>query len=214
MSSSMAAKRMLRDRKLVMTKQKADLEAQDIYVIPDETKINIVRILIIGPERSHNPFSGKEEETPYFGGLYTFNVVFPDTYPFEPMKVDFMTQNRHWRCHPNYYTNGKVCLSSLNTWGSNEWSPERTLGELCFILRARLDAAPLRYEPGYETADSSRIQKYNMSVKYGNYKFGILQMYNNLPESFKDFTEIINKRFLENYCLIEKQLLEDKHTSQ
>lgn len=205
----MASRRIKRDIRHLFV-EKENLNKDGIHFLPDESQMNILRAMFIGPEMSFNPFKGEDEETPYFGGYYFFLIKFPGTYPFDPMQVEFMTQNRNWRCNPNFYTTGKVCLSSINTWGSNEWSPERTVLELFMIIRARLDANPIRYEPGYENEAGDRNRKYNSTVRYGNWLYGVLQMLNQTPHGFEVFTDIMKENFIKNYPLFEKKLLADK----
>lgn len=205
----MATKRIARDIRLC-SKESKNLEKEGIYFFADESQMNILRAMFIGPEMSYNPFKSEDEETPYFGGYYFFLIKFPSSYPFDPMQVEFMTQNRNWRCNPNFYSTGKVCLSSINTWGSNEWSPERTLLELFMIIRARLDANPIRYEPGYETEEGDKTIKYNNTVRYGNWQFGVLQMINETPFGFNVFNDIMKEKFIENYQKFEDKLLKDK----
>ena len=58
--------------------------------------------LIIGPKN-----------TPYFGGFFLFEIIFPKNYPKKPTSVKFLTINNQVRFNPNLYENGKVCLSIL-----------------------------------------------------------------------------------------------------
>jgi len=57
--------------------------------------------------------------TPYFGGLFTFDVYFPPDYPHVPPLIQFLTTaGGTERFHYHLYADGKVCLSLLgNTEG-------------------------------------------------------------------------------------------------
>lgn len=68
---------------------------------------------------------------PYKGGIFQFNIIFPKDYPNNPPTVNFITKI----CHPNIYTDGKVCISILHAGGDEtnyeddglRWSPTQTL---------------------------------------------------------------------------------------
>lgn len=53
-------------------------------------------------------------DTPYEGGFFCFFLKFPTNYPIRPPKVKLMTTGDGLvRFNPNFYKNGKVCLSIL-----------------------------------------------------------------------------------------------------
>ena len=59
------------------------------------------------------------EDSPYNGGLFFLNIVFPTDYPFKPPKVTFVTKIYH----PNINANGGICLDILK----DQWSPALTI---------------------------------------------------------------------------------------
>ena len=81
-----------------------------------------------------------------------FDIQLPGDYPFNPPKFKFLTPNNgQCRMHPNLYAEGKVCLSVLNTWHSNQWSAQNTLLSVLQIIQSRLHDNPITNEPSFET---------------------------------------------------------------
>ena len=70
---------------------------------------------IVGPEGS-----------PYEGGLFIINIVFPSDYPFKPPKLNFITRIYH--C--NISAQGDICLDILK----DQWSPALTISKVLLSL--------------------------------------------------------------------------------
>lgn len=117
-----------------------ELKAHGIYVVTDETDMRRVYALIIGPA-----------DSAYEGGLFFFEIRFPDDYPFQSPRVTFMTADgARTRFHPNLYVEGKVCLSILGTWAGPSWTTTMSLSTVLLSIQALLDNDPLRHEPGWD----------------------------------------------------------------
>ena len=93
------------------------------------------------------------DDTPYHcvPMMYVFN--FPADYPHSPPKLSFKSykigiDTRPIRLHPNYYTNGKCCLSILNTWRGEPWSGCQTIRSILTTIQMTLSSYPLEHEPG------------------------------------------------------------------
>lgn len=116
--------------------------ANGIYIIYDESDIFNWYALVIGPV-----------DSVYEGGLFIFNIKFPETYPHSPPKIEFITPKycpiNSMRMHPNLYACGKVCLSLINTWGSNEWSACYSTITIFSTIQSILDDNPRMHEPPY-----------------------------------------------------------------
>ncbi|SPP83229.1 ubiquitin-conjugating enzyme E2-22 kDa-like isoform X2 [Drosophila guanche] len=77
---------------------------------------------------------GGPPETPYEGGNFILEIKLPETYPFNPPKVRFIT--RIW--HPNISSvTGAICLDILK----NKWAAGMTMRTVLMSLQALLAAA-------------------------------------------------------------------------
>jgi ubiquitin-protein ligase len=65
----------------------------------DQNNLLIWKFSILGPH-----------DSPYEGGIYDGNIIFPSSYPTNPPKVEFKTK----LFHPNVYPDGKLCISILH----------------------------------------------------------------------------------------------------
>ena len=169
---------------------KMDLESLGIHLHFDEQDIMKATAMIIGPQG-----------TPYEDGMLFFRIRFPQDYPFSPPKVSYVSTSRI-RIHPNLYvgkssTNyeGKVCLSSLNTWSGPKWTSAMNIASILITLQSILDENPLRNEPGYEEAglptkngSATKLlnHTYNLIVQHDTFKNLILK---NSQEALSEDTE-------------------------
>ena len=126
--------RLLKDIKQIY---KNPLTENGIYYIHDDTDMLKGYALIIGPS-----------VTPYFGGNYFFEFLYPNDYPHTPPKVTYCTNGNNIRFNPNLYTCGKVCISLLNTWRGEQWTSCQTISTVLLTLCTLLCKDPLLNEPG------------------------------------------------------------------
>mmetsp|Transcript_16616 Transcript_16616/g.46914 ORF Transcript_16616/g.46914 Transcript_16616/m.46914 type:complete len:148 (+) Transcript_16616:162-605(+) len=109
---------------------------------------------IMGPEKS-----------PYEGGVFFLNIVFPTDYPFKPPKINFSTRIYH----PNINSSGAICLDILK----EQWSPALTISKvllsICSLLCDPNPDDPLVPETAH--LYKTDRQKYNAMAKEWTRKF-------------------------------------------
>jgi ubiquitin-protein ligase len=154
-----AIKRLVKDIKYL---KKNPLNDNNIYYHHNMDNIFEGYAMIIG-----NP------DTVYRNGLYFFKFVFPTNYPYEPPKVYFHTRYNDIRFHPNFYRNGKVCLSILNTWPGEKWSSCQSIHSVLLTIASSFNETPLENEPYIHSENSKENYNeiYNTILKYANLKY-------------------------------------------
>ena len=179
---------------------KNNLDDNKIFYDLDNDNIDILKVMMIGTK-----------DTPYENGFFFFTIRYPENYPAVPMIVWYYTTHSKMRFNPNLYNNGKICLSIINTWGSQfNWTPEmNTRSVLLSIQSMVLTESPLSNEPGLKLTEKT-IANYNNVLYYCVFNIGILQNLkqektsylenrsSNVVVSFDCFREQINMYFKNN----------------
>jgi ubiquitin-protein ligase len=92
----------------------------------------------------------REDSNPYDGLVFFIDVNLTGGYPIKPPRFRFRCPGVSYRIHPNLKPNGEVCLSILNTFSGERWSPCNTLRTVVLSIRSRFSDSPIRHEPGFE----------------------------------------------------------------
>ena len=195
-----SVKRIMKD---INDLNKNNLDSHGIYYNIYNDDIYKIKVLMIGPSN-----------TPYEYGYYFFNLEMPNNYPFSPPKVSYCTQNGKTRFNPNLYTNGKVCLSIINTWSGPKWSSCNSISTVLLSIQALVFVNnPLHNEPGYEKENGQRNMNYNILLTYENFKTSIYKMIQNTPNTFENFKSIMIEQCINNYDKILENIENnmDKH---
>ena len=178
-------KRLVKDVKDII--KKPLLDNGIIYSHSDENLLKGYAI-IFGPK-----------DTIYQNGAYFFEFDFPKTYPIEPPKLTYLTNNSKTRFNPNLYRNGKVCVSILNTWKGPGWTSCMTIRTVLITLVTLLHNKPLLNEPGI-TEKHHAFDSYNKIIQFRNYETAIKDVMNKkrLPISFLPLWPLVKRHFQRN----------------
>lgn len=198
-----------------LEKSRNILNESGIYFHYNESDISILYGMIVGPEG-----------TPYEGGFYLFEFVYPAEYPMVPPVAKYCTQGtlydvreknlRSVRFNPNLYTCGKVCLSMLNTWDGPGWTPTCTITNVFIAIQGLvLNENPMENEPGYEGLQDengkTKYRDYNQVIEYANFKIAVMNMVRTKPsEVMNVFHQPMVEYIMKNKERYRKRLMDKK----
>ncbi|KAN0131396.1 hypothetical protein V8E53_010773 [Lactarius tabidus] len=150
-----------------------------IFLRVDETRVDIIKALIIGPEG-----------TPYQNGCFLFDIFLGHNYNQLPPSVKYMTTNGgKFRFNPNLYADGKVCLSLLGTWAGPGWlAGKSTLLQVLISIQSMiLCEEPYLNEPGWASSSGTpQSVAYSANIRRMVIKTAMLGNLKNPPEPFGD----------------------------
>ncbi|XP_005990120.1 ubiquitin-conjugating enzyme E2 Z [Latimeria chalumnae] len=165
-----------------------------MFVVPDPHDMTKIHALITGPF-----------DTPYEGGFFLFLFRCPPDYPIHPPRVKLMTTgNNTVRFNPNFYRNGKVCLSILGTWTGPAWSPAQSISSVLISVQSLMTENPYHNEPGFEQERHPGDSKnYNECIRHETIRVAVCDMLDGkcpCPEALRG---VMEKSFLEYYDFYE-----------
>lgn len=160
--------------------------SSSVWARASEQRMDTMQAMISGPD-----------STPYYNGLFLFDIYFPERYPTEPPKVNLQTTGSgSVRFNPNLYNCGKVCLSLLGTWhgsASESWNENiSTLHQVLVSIQSLiLVPEPYFNEPGYESTlgtpeGTARSRAYNNGIEAATLQFGMIAHLTHLKPGFED----------------------------
>ena len=177
-----------KDLKMV---KKLKLEEQGIHLYYEDEDISNMTAYIFAPD-----------DSVYKYGVLTFNIKFPTNYPYSPPHLIYLSKSRV-RIHPNFYINGKVCLSILGTWHGPKWRPIMDISSVLLSIQSLLDQNPLCNEPGYNNITNTH-KVYNKIIRYEVLKTLLfIDDFNNIPNNI---LSIIKENLIKNKKDIIKEL--------
>ena len=183
--------RLLRDVKTII---RNPLTENGIYYIHHDENMLKGYAMIVGPS-----------DTPYFGGFYFFEITYPTDYPHSPPLVVYCTNGDNIRFNPNLYTNGKVCISLLNTWRGEQWTSCQSISSILLTLCTLLTKEPFLNEPGVNRLHQD-FTKYNAIIEYKNVEVAMLKMIHQspgvYPRQFDVFYPTLVENFMKNHLTV------------
>ncbi|OWK50511.1 Ubiquitin-conjugating enzyme E2 Z, partial [Lonchura striata] len=160
-----------------------------MFVVPDPQDMTKIHALITGPF-----------DTPYEGGFFLFLFRCPPDYPIHPPRVKLLTTgNNTVRFNPNFYRNGKVCLSILGTWTGPAWSPAQSISSVLISIQSLMTENPYHNEPGFEQERHPGDSKnYNECIRHETIRVAVCDMLEGKGVMEKSFMEYLD--FYEGVC--------------
>ena len=172
-----------------------------IYLSIDKKNLMKQHALIIGPK-----------DTPYFGGFFFFEIIYPENYPTNSPQVTLLTIEKNVRFNPNLYECGKVCLSILGTWSGPSWAAVMNIRLVLQSIQSLLCSFPIQNEPGFENTKENEItsMEYNQYLIYNTYRIAIIEVLKNKFTVSALFKKEIEEEFNNNKSKLNDDLLSYK----
>jgi ubiquitin-conjugating enzyme E2 Z len=183
-------------KEIVHLKDNSLKETGIFYFIVDES-ITKGTSIMFGPKNTPYEYCPME---------YSFELL--NEYPFSPPKVLYKTNDGRTRFHPNFYVDGKVCLSILGTYSGPKWASSMNLTTVLLSIYSLITDNPLVHEPCFENTSltNPRNANYALWVEHQIIKL-FLDNYNyNYYKKFCDIDEDFKKCLDEKYELIKEKI--------
>ncbi|XP_069033402.1 ubiquitin-conjugating enzyme E2 Z [Embiotoca jacksoni] len=173
-----------------------------MFVVPDPQDMTKIHALITGPF-----------DTPYEGGFFLFLFRCPPDYPIHPPRVKLITTGHNTvRFNPNFYRNGKVCLSILGTWTGPAWSPAQSISSVLISIQSLMTENPYHNEPGFEQERHPGDGKnYNECIRHETMRVAVCDMLEGKVPCPEALWSVMEKSFLEYYDFYEGVCKERLH---
>ena len=205
---TIAQKRIIKDIG-ILEKNKTELQSRGIFWHFNEENIKLGSFLIIPKHKEANPLF----ISPYTNGIFLFEITIPDDFPLSPPGLLFNPKQNKYRLHPNYYEFGKVCLSVVNTWSANDWTPSMSLMSIVNILEERFNENSLRFEPNHEQDSDNKIIFFNKIIQYGVVDVAICAVFENKYKEYNIFRDVIKEHWNVDFIAkVEKLAQENPNT--
>ncbi|KAG2461032.1 IF2B1 protein, partial [Polypterus senegalus] len=134
-------------------------------------------------------------------------------YPIHPPRVKLMTTgNNTVRFNPNFYRNGKVCLSILGTWTGPAWSPAQSISSVLISIQSLMTENPYHNEPGFEQErHPGDSRNYNECIRHETMRVAVCDMLDGKCPCPEALWSVMEKSFLEYYDFYEGACKERLH---
>lgn len=146
------------------------------------------------------------KNTPYEFCPLEYRFELPDDYPFSPPKVIYRTNDGRTRFHPNFYADGKVCLSILGTYSGPKWASTMSISTILMSIYSLMTENPLTNEPSWENTSLQNPK----NLQYAQHvEHQMIKLFLNTYDYYKRFCDIDNdfkKSLDENYNLVKEKI--------
>ena len=128
-----------------------------IFLEYDKNNNNIVYILYI-----------IKNDNIYKYSQHLFKFEYTENYPFDPPTLTYLSARRKARLHPNFYANGKCCLSLLGTWNGPQWTSCNNITSIINSIIPLFSDNPIQFEPTFENIVRHKKTNdlYNLYILY------------------------------------------------
>lgn len=108
------------------------------------------------------------------------------------------------RFNPNFYRNGKVCLSILGTWTGPAWSPAQSISSVLISIQSLMTENPYHNEPGFEQERHPGDSKnYNECIRHETIRVAVCDMLEGKCPCPEPLRGVMEKSFMEYYDFYE-----------
>ncbi|XP_072105039.1 ubiquitin-conjugating enzyme E2 Z isoform X2 [Mobula birostris] len=108
------------------------------------------------------------------------------------------------RFNPNFYRNGKVCLSILGTWTGPAWSPAQSISSVLISIQSLMTENPYHNEPGFEQERHPGDSKnYNECIRHESLRVAVCDMLDGKCPCPEALRSVMEKSFMEFYDFYE-----------
>ena len=175
------------------------IKSQGIYYFTENDSLYKTTAIIFGPPN-----------TPYEFCPLEYNFSIPDDYPFSPPKVIYRTNDGRTRFHPNFYSDGKVCLSILGTYSGPKWASTMSISTILMSIYSLMTENPLTNEPCWENTSlqNPKNLQYAQHVEHQMIILFLTMYEDNYYEKYKNIDNEFKERIEKSYETIKKKVLE------
>ena len=190
----MSVKRL--QKEIIQLQDKA-LKDTGIYYFIDGDNMTKATAFMFGPK-----------DTPYEFCPLEYSFSIPDDYPFAPPKVLYRTNDGKTRFHPNFYVDGKVCLSILGTYSGPKWASSMNISTILLSIYSLMTDNPLTHEPCYEFTKlhTPKNQQYADYIEHQIIQLFVKLIQQNYYKKFTELNEEFKNKLFENYEIIKKKI--------
>jgi len=181
------------------------LKETGIYYFLEDENMTKATSIMFGPKNTPYEFCPLE---------YSFSI--PDDYPFTPPKVLYRTNDGKTRFHPNFYVDGKVCLSILGTYSGPKWASSMNITTILLSIYSLMTNNPLTQEPAYEltTLSHPKNQQYASFIEHQMCKLFLSMYESNYYNKYIERDETFKTTIQNNYELIKEKIKEKAKTHE